>query len=402
MQVGQIEAVLCAPIGSDPPRRRALPAGLARRRAVLRRGPRAPPSCSRGTWRRSPIACWSASTSGSRPDAARFARRSALDGVVGRSEALARAAASSRAGRAARRERAAHRRVRHRQEPDRARHPRQRPARPRSRSSSSTARALPEPLVESELFGALAGRALDRDPQDRRQGRGRREGHALPRRDRRPVAGGAGEAAAAAAVEGSTTRSAARKPVARRRPPRSPRPTSTCKPRSPSAASARTSSIGCRCCRCACRRWRERRDDVAELAAVLLRAGVPSGTASPRPRAFACGALRAAETAEWPGNVRQLAHAIEAAAIRAAGERRDARSSAAHLSRIAARRSTSLGEALTFQEATRRFQARLLRDALEEANWNVAEVARRLDLRALARLQPDQRVRPRASVTLVG
>src|SRR5262249_30724992 len=31
--------------------------------------------------------------------------------------------------------------------------------------------------------------------------------------------------------------------------------------------------------------------------------------------------LRAAESAEWPGNVRQLEHAIEAAVIRAAGER---------------------------------------------------------------------------------
>jgi Nif-specific regulatory protein len=36
--------------------------------------------------------------------------------------------------------------------------------------------------------------------------------------------------------------------------------------------------------------------------------------------------------------------------------------------------------ALTFQEATRGFQSRLLREALEESDWNVNEVARRLDL----------------------
>ena len=36
--------------------------------------------------------------------------------------------------------------------------------------------------------------------------------------------------------------------------------------------------------------------------------------------------------------------------------------------------------AVTFQEQTRRFQARLLRDTLEETGWNIAETARRLDL----------------------
>ena len=35
---------------------------------------------------------------------------------------------------------------------------------------------------------------------------------------------------------------------------------------------------------------------------------------------------------------------------------------------------------LTFQEATRRFQSRILRDSLDAHNWNVAQVAQRLDL----------------------
>ena len=89
-------------------------------------------------------------------------------------------------------------------------------------------------------------------------------------------------------------------------------------------------------------------------------------------------ALRAVESVEWPGNVRQLAHAIEAAAIRAAGARAT-RIERQHLFGDAARVEAS-SEDLTFQEATRRFQAGLVRDALEEANWNVADVAERLDL----------------------
>jgi Nif-specific regulatory protein len=89
-------------------------------------------------------------------------------------------------------------------------------------------------------------------------------------------------------------------------------------------------------------------------------------------------ALRAVESAEWPGNVRQLAHAIEAAAIRAAGARAT-RIERQHLFSEPSS-SAAVPEDLTFQEATRRFQAGFVRDALEEANWNVADVAERLDL----------------------
>jgi Nif-specific regulatory protein len=37
-------------------------------------------------------------------------------------------------------------------------------------------------------------------------------------------------------------------------------------------------------------------------------------------------------------------------------------------------------ERLTFQAATRRFQATLLRQTLEETGWNIVETARRMDL----------------------
>ena len=91
------------------------------------------------------------------------------------------------------------------------------------------------------------------------------------------------------------------------------------------------------------------------------------------------GALRAAESAEWPGNVRQLAHAIEAAVIRAAGEGM-AQVQKTHLFPDLVRGPSSERRAVTFQEATRCFQADILRRTLEESGWNVSETAHRLDL----------------------
>jgi len=118
----------------------------------------------------------------------------------------------------------------------------------------------------------------------------------------------------------------------------------------------------------------ERREDVADLATAFAAAACDRHHL---PRlALSAGAVRALQAAEWPGNVRQLEHAVEAAVIRAAGER--ARQiEQTHLF------PSPPGEqpaAPTFQEATRRFQATLLRDALEASGWNVVDAARRLDL----------------------
>ena len=120
----------------------------------------------------------------------------------------------------------------------------------------------------------------------------------------------------------------------------------------------------------------ERREDIRELAEHFC---AEACARHGRPRVvLSRGALRAAESAEWPGNVRQLAHAVEAATIRAAGEgARQVEQS--HLFPDSSR--SDIGApSITFQEATRRFQARLLGEALEDAGWNVMEVARRLDL----------------------
>ena len=71
--------------------------------------------------------------------------------------------------------------------------------------------------------------------------------------------------------------------------------------------------------------------------------------------------------------------AIEAAVIRAGG-RHAARVEARHVFPDSPGAGEPEAEAPTFQEATHRFQGELLREALESADWNVSEAARRLDL----------------------
>jgi len=121
----------------------------------------------------------------------------------------------------------------------------------------------------------------------------------------------------------------------------------------------------------------ERREDIAELAAFFC-ASVCERHGLPR-LVLSRNAIRAAETAEWPGNIRQLAHAVEAAVIRAASDG-SMQVECAHIFPESGDQPATATEALTFQEATRRFQMRLLRETLEETSWNIVETARRLDL----------------------
>ncbi len=121
----------------------------------------------------------------------------------------------------------------------------------------------------------------------------------------------------------------------------------------------------------------ERTEDIADLAETFC-ASASRRHGLGRLR-LSAGAVRAAQAVEWPGNVRQLEHAVEAAVIRAAGEgllevqRR-------HMFPPSVGRAPETDTPQTFQEATRRFQAALLRDTLEAVDWNVLEAARRLDL----------------------
>jgi Nif-specific regulatory protein len=120
----------------------------------------------------------------------------------------------------------------------------------------------------------------------------------------------------------------------------------------------------------------ERREDIPELAAYFCAEHCAS-TGRPRLE-LSPGAVRALEAAEWPGNVRQLCNVLMAAVIRAGGDgvRYIER---AHIFPDAVPADAPPGPQ-TFQDATRRFQKDLLQTVLEETQWNVVETARRLDL----------------------
>lgn len=118
----------------------------------------------------------------------------------------------------------------------------------------------------------------------------------------------------------------------------------------------------------------ERREDLGCLVDQLLSRlsaehGLPHLRASP-------GFYAVSEAADWPGNVRQLRHRLEGALIRACAE------GASYLEpRHLSETSRACEDSPTsFHEATRLFQRDLLRRELDTAGWNVSEVARRLDL----------------------
>jgi Nif-specific regulatory protein len=84
---------------------------------------------------------------------------------------------------------------------------------------------------------------------------------------------------------------------------------------------------------------------------------------------------RAMETLEWPGNIRQLRGRIEAALIKASTE------AAPQVELRHFPGDQPLPEQpTTFHQATRSYQRELLRRELVAHNWNVAQVAKRLDL----------------------
>jgi len=97
-------------------------------------------------------------------------------------------------------------------------------------------------------------------------------------------------------------------------------------------------------------------------------------------------AIRSIAAAEWLGNVRQLEHVVQQATIRAAAQSLSQVQSS-HLFREGVEAAQASSEPAssdadhgTFQDETRGFQKQLLSRALQAADWNVPAAARRLDL----------------------
>ena len=121
-------------------------------------------------------------------------------------------------------------------------------------------------------------------------------------------------------------------------------------------------------------RLERRREDIGELVEhfceeTCKRHKFPTLTVSR-------SALAACRDATWPGHTRQLAHAIEAAVIRAHGER----STTLREHHIFPKAPRDQPEPHSLQDATRQFQRRHVLAALEKHDWNVTETARELDL----------------------
>lgn len=118
----------------------------------------------------------------------------------------------------------------------------------------------------------------------------------------------------------------------------------------------------------------ERREDIPGLvehfcAEACARNGLP-------PLRVARRTLLACQEATWHGHLRELSNAIEAAVVRA----QIAGSETLLEPHVFPDSEASSGDKLSLHEAMRRFKKRFVEEALQRSNWNVAETARNLDL----------------------
>jgi transcriptional regulator with GAF, ATPase, and Fis domain len=119
----------------------------------------------------------------------------------------------------------------------------------------------------------------------------------------------------------------------------------------------------------------ERMEDIAELMVFFCQRACEREKLANM--SFSPAAIRAAEVAEWPGNIRQLCSAVEEAVLRASGEgvlviERH------HL--FPEEPSPRPPKKPTLQQAMRACQARFVQDVLDEVGWNITEAAERLDI----------------------
>ncbi|PRF37953.1 sigma-54-dependent Fis family transcriptional regulator [Burkholderia multivorans] len=131
---------------------------------------------------------------------------------------------------------------------------------------------------------------------------------------------------------------------------------------------------------------RERLDDIPELAdtfleAFAIRHGAPK-------KAIADSAIQFLQSREWPGNIRQLQHAVERAAIFCDGPVLSIADFGSLEGAIPARLAEPVGEALAvpnkgavdMREAKERVESELIRDAMRRTGGNKKRVAEELGI----------------------
>lgn len=121
----------------------------------------------------------------------------------------------------------------------------------------------------------------------------------------------------------------------------------------------------------------ERKGDIPELAAFFCgqgcrKHGLPTTTLSP-------SALGALQRKQWKGNIRELKHVIEASSIRASLEG-NREITTAHLFSGDDHPDEQRDVTSDFRAATRRFQRRFLKQKLDDRGWNISKTARDVSL----------------------
>jgi Nif-specific regulatory protein len=119
----------------------------------------------------------------------------------------------------------------------------------------------------------------------------------------------------------------------------------------------------------------ERTEDLVPLAFELVKQVVERNQLSRK--SLSPSAIRAIQAAQWPGNVRQLANKIESAAIRAELRGSDNIEGNDLFPDDPQRASDA---SATLQSATRRFQRAHILGVLTSLDWNILEAARVLDI----------------------
>jgi DNA-binding NtrC family response regulator len=137
---------------------------------------------------------------------------------------------------------------------------------------------------------------------------------------------------------------------------------------------------------------RERREDVRLLAEAFLARS--TGESGGPPRRLAREALAALERHAWPGNVRELQNAIERAVALCDGTTiglEDLPEVVVQATRTESLRDAVRAGQLGLEEATARFEQELLREALERSEWNQTRAAEILGItRRVLKLKMDR------------